>query len=118
VPLLDGELDAGQGPPLVGVLIDPDRPYGAGEIARACGLSILGQLPGDRRTARVWSNGHPPGGLFGRSPLQRAAAALATRIRDAAAPDSDTDSPLARPVGRGHPSAGGRRPAELLRGPA
>ena len=59
VPLLDGELDAAGGPPVVGVLIDPGRPYGVAEIEQACGLSIVGALPADPRTARVWSDGHP-----------------------------------------------------------
>ena len=36
----------------------PGRPYGVAEIEQACGLSIVGALPADPRTARVWSDGH------------------------------------------------------------
>ena len=99
VPLLDGELDAAGGPPVVGMLIDPGRPYGVVEIEQACGLSIVGALPADPRTARVWSDGHPAGRMFTRSPLQRAAAELATDVLDAAAdPSQGSSAATPRPV--------------------
>jgi MinD-like ATPase involved in chromosome partitioning or flagellar assembly len=115
VPLLDGELDAAGGPPVVGVLIDPGRPYGVAEIEQACGLSIVGALPADPRTARVWSDGHPTGRMFTRSPLQRAAAELATAVLDAAA-DPSQGSRAATLRGGGGRLAAVRPAGQLMRG--
>jgi MinD-like ATPase involved in chromosome partitioning or flagellar assembly len=59
------------------VVVGPDRPYDAAEIADSCGAPLLGTLPDDGRTAAVWSDGHAAGRWFARSALQRTAAALA-----------------------------------------
>ena len=65
-----------------------------------------GALPADPRTARVWSEGHPTGRLFTRSPLQRAAAELATAVLDAAVDPSQGSSAATPRV-----AAAGSRPS-------
>lgn len=80
-PLLQEELDVRPGDPRVSVLVvDAGAPYPAAEIAAACRLPLLGELPHDPRAAAVWSDGDRPGRGFGRSPLQRAARGLATAL--------------------------------------
>jgi hypothetical protein len=80
-PLLQEELDVRPGDPRVSVLVvDPDAPYPAAEIAAACRLPLLGELPDDQRAAAVWSDGDRPGRGFSRSPLQRGARRLAVAL--------------------------------------
>lgn len=77
-PLLQEELEVRAGDPRVSVLVvDAGAPYPAAEIAGACRLPLLGELPDDPRAAAVWSDGDRPGRGFGRSPLQREARGLA-----------------------------------------
>lgn len=80
-PLIQNELDLRPGDPRVSVLVTAaDEPYSAGEIAQACRLPLLGELPDDPRSAAVWSDGDRPGRGFGRSPLQREAGRLALTL--------------------------------------
>ncbi|MDN5915630.1 MAG: hypothetical protein L0I76_11065 [Pseudonocardia sp.] len=80
-PLLHDELGAEPGDVRVTLLVvGPDEPYSSPEIAAGCGLSLLGELPRDRRTADVWSDGTPPARGFDRSPLQRGAGRIATKL--------------------------------------
>lgn len=67
-------------PRLSMVVVAPDRPYSGTEIAQACGLPLVGDLPHDPRAAGVWSDGDPRWRGFGRSALQREARRLAGRI--------------------------------------
>lgn len=77
-PLLQEELDVRPGDQRVSVLVvAADEPYAAGEIADACGVPLLGELPHDPRAAAVWSDGDRPARGFRRSPLQRGARRLA-----------------------------------------
>lgn len=80
-PLLREELHVRPGDPRVCLLVSvADDPYPAGEIAQACGLPLLGELPDDPRTAAVWSDGDRPARSFGRSALQREASRLASDL--------------------------------------
>lgn len=80
-PLLQEELAVGPDDPRVSLLVvDADQPYPATQIATACRLPLLGELPDDPRAAAVWSDGAHPWRSFTRSPLQREARHIATRI--------------------------------------
>jgi hypothetical protein len=86
-PLLGRDLAVQAGHPRVSVLVvAPGDPYPGPEIARACELPLLGELPDDPRAARVWSDGDPHWRRFGRSSLQRAARRVADRIADGVGP--------------------------------
>jgi MinD-like ATPase involved in chromosome partitioning or flagellar assembly len=67
------------------LVVGPDRPYSAQEIADSCGTHLLGELPLDPRAASVWSEGDNPPRAFFRSPLQRAAQHLAEHLATSAA---------------------------------
>ena len=80
-PLLQEELVVGPDDPQVSLLVvDGDEPYPAAEIASACRLPLLGELPDDRRAAAVWSDGARPWRAFTRSALQRVARHIAAEI--------------------------------------
>ncbi|BBG00460.1 MULTISPECIES: hypothetical protein [Pseudonocardia] len=80
-PLLQEELAVGPDDPRVSLLVvDADEPYPAAQIAAACRLPLLGELPDDPRAAAVWSDGARPWRAFTRSPLQREARHIVTRI--------------------------------------
>ncbi|OLT11767.1 hypothetical protein BJF78_26250 [Pseudonocardia sp. CNS-139] len=74
------------------LVVAPDRPFRADEIAASCGAGLLGALPHDPGTAAVWSDGHAPrtssgwglrrGGGFWDSSLQRAAGEIADRLAE------------------------------------
>ncbi|OZM80012.1 hypothetical protein [Pseudonocardia sp. MH-G8] len=59
------------------LVVGAGRPYSAGDIATACQVPLLGQLPLDPRAARVWAEGREPGPGFRRSALQREARRIA-----------------------------------------
>ena len=67
------------------LVIRTGGPYTAREVAHACGVPLLGELPDDPRAASVWSDGAPAGRWFHRSRLQREAQLVATRLHMAAA---------------------------------
>lgn len=99
-PLLGRDLAVPAGHPRLSLLvIAPGGPYPSPEIARACELPLLGELPDDPRAAGVWSDGEPCWRRFGRSALQRAARRVADRIADGV-------SPGGRLVGRGTDDVG------------
>jgi MinD-like ATPase involved in chromosome partitioning or flagellar assembly len=78
VPVLRETLRVGPGDQRLALLVvDPDEPYGSPEIAQACDLPLLGEVPFDARAAAVWSAGAPAGRWLSRSPLQREAHRLA-----------------------------------------
>ncbi|WP_130290002.1 hypothetical protein [Pseudonocardia sediminis] len=80
-PLLREELGVEAGDIRVSVLVvGPDEPYSSSEIAAACELPLLGELPRDRRSADVWSEGVQPARAFDRSPLQRGAHRIAAKL--------------------------------------
>ncbi len=80
-PRLQEERDVRPGDPRVPVLVvGADAPYPASEVAVACRLPLLGELPDDPRAAAVWSDGDQPRRGFGRSPLQREARRLAEAL--------------------------------------
>jgi hypothetical protein len=54
------------------VLVDPGRPYGAGEIGRALGMEVLAQVPHDPAAAAHFSDGAAQHRRFEASPLVRA----------------------------------------------
>ena len=62
------------------VVSRPGRPYGATEIAESCGLTMLGKLPDDPRTAAVWSEGDPPGRSLFRTAYMEAALRIASTL--------------------------------------
>ncbi|MCX6462679.1 MAG: hypothetical protein NTW05_03650 [Pseudonocardiales bacterium] len=101
--LLSRDLGCPPGDPRLSLLVvAPDDPYGSAEVAGACGLPLLGELPDDPRAAGVWSDGGASWRGFGRSPLQRSARRLAERI-------TGTDDPDAvRPRGEDRPRDDGR----------
>ncbi|QJY47797.1 hypothetical protein [Pseudonocardia broussonetiae] len=89
LPLIRRELgtagDAISGPGrLVLVIVGPDLPYNAEEIAGGCQAEVAGTLPDDPVAASVWSDGELPGRGFQRSRLQRAAGVLARSLADRA----------------------------------
>lgn len=80
-PQLQAELAVAPDDPHVMVLVvGADCPYSVAEIAQGCRLPPLGELPDDRRAAGVWSDGDPTWRAFPRSPLQREARRLATKL--------------------------------------
>lgn len=83
--------------PLTMVVVGPDMPYAADEIAAGCGIDLAGTLPRDRAAATVWSDGAQPGRAFRRSRLQRVAFDLARALADRAAARR-VASPVLRPV--------------------
>lgn len=90
LPLIRRELGAtgdGCGSPgrLLLVIVGPDLPYNAEEIAGGCQIEVAGTLPHDPVAACVWSDGAPPGRGFQRSRLQRSASQLVGALADRAA---------------------------------
>ena len=90
LPLIRRELamptgEARADAPLTLVVVAPDRPYAAHDIATSCGTDVIGTLPSDVSGAAVWSDGARPGRGFDRSPLARAACVLARRLAERAA---------------------------------
>lgn len=82
-PLLGQDLGMPPGHHQLTVLVvAPDDPYPSAEIATACGLPLLGELPHDPRAAGVWSEGDPWWRGLRRAALQRAARRVADRITD------------------------------------
>lgn len=78
-----GEANHGHGPVTL-VIIGPDMPYTAEEIAGGCQTEVAGTLPCDPVAASVWSDGAPTGRGFQRSRLQRAAGVLARALAERA----------------------------------
>lgn len=73
--------DAGPNDGRVFVLVTAaGEPYSGREIADACDLSLLGELPDDPRAAGVWSDGEQRWRGFGRSSLQREARRIALQL--------------------------------------
>lgn len=64
-------------------LVEPGRPYQAGEVERDLGVAVAGTLPWIPRTARAWSHGEsePPHRLR-KSPLVKAIAELGESLRE------------------------------------
>lgn len=88
------------------VVVNPDRPYPADEVALSLGLDLFGTVPHDERAARMYSHGEPGRGAARRSALLRAVAVLARSLRPAP-PDDATDlGPAAAPA-NGHRTLGG-----------
>ncbi len=80
-PQLVQQLSVRSGDPRVSVLVLPSsEPYTGCEVAEACGLPLLGELPDDPRAAGVWSDGERPWRGFGRSALQREARRIARQL--------------------------------------
>jgi MinD-like ATPase involved in chromosome partitioning or flagellar assembly len=80
-PLLQEDLGVGPDDPRVSVLVvAPNEPYSATEIAHGCRLPLLGDLPDDPQAAAVWSDGYAPCRAFPRRPLQREAQRIAARL--------------------------------------
>lgn len=76
--------------PAAALILAGQGPYGAGAprtLADALGVPVRGSLPSDPAAAAVLSDGAAPRRGFGRSPLMRAAAVLASGLaRDTASP--------------------------------
>jgi hypothetical protein len=72
------------------LVVGESRPYSATEISEAIGLPVLGVLPYDVRSAAAFSTGAAGGRRLVRSPLLRAACALAAELveQSAKAPDA------------------------------
>lgn len=87
----------GSAEPLTMVVVGPDLPYTADEIAAGCGIDLAGTLPRDRTASAVWSDGAQPGRAFRRSRLQQSAVELARALADRAAAGR-ADPPILRPV--------------------
>lgn len=68
------------GPEMTLLVVAPGRPYDADEIGVSCGISNIVTLPFDARAAAVWSSGAPPWRSFDRSPLQRAARHVPSKL--------------------------------------
>lgn len=67
----------------VGLLVvGPDRPYEAGEVAEAVGLPVVGRVAWDSRAASVFSDGEQPPRHLERSAFQRSIRATGEAIRD------------------------------------
>ena len=64
------------------VVVGPDRPYRAKEVASVLGLPLLGQVEWDPRAAAVWSQGEQPTRQTQRSAFQRSLRATGEAIRD------------------------------------
>lgn len=69
--------------PLALVVVGPDRPYGEGEIAAACGIRLLGSLPWDAETAATYSVGAARQRKDSTRPLNRSLSALAEALKTA-----------------------------------
>lgn len=78
---------------LVLVIVGPDLPYTAEEIASGCQAEVAGTLPHDPVAASVWSDGTPPGRGFQRSRLQRAAGVLARALAERASACREVRTP-------------------------
>ncbi len=84
-PVLADEMGVPPGRPRLPLMvIAPGDPYPAAEIAQACGIPLLGELPDDPRAAGVWSDGDPRWRGFDRSMLQREARRIAGRLASGA----------------------------------
>ncbi len=60
------------------VLVEPGRPYSAGEVERDLGVPVAASLPWSPATARWWSHGEPePPRRWARSPLVKAVQGMA-----------------------------------------
>jgi hypothetical protein len=62
------------------LLVDPGRPYGAGEIGTALGMEVLAQLPRDAAAAAHFSDGAPQPRKFASAPLVRALGGAASTL--------------------------------------
>jgi Mrp family chromosome partitioning ATPase len=69
------------------VVVGPDRPYSAQDVAEVTQLPLLGALAFDPATASVWSQGVRPGRRLMRSPLARQVRALAASLAVSPADD-------------------------------
>lgn len=72
------------------VVVGSGRPYGGAEVAEAVGLPLLGELPHDSAAAAVFSDGASSMRRLARSPLLRAAGALALALSDPAVVPSES----------------------------
>jgi len=65
------------------VLVEPGRPYAAGDVERDLGVPVLATLPWNPPTARWWSHGEPePRRRWTRSPLAKAVGGLGAALRE------------------------------------
>jgi hypothetical protein len=96
------------------LVVRPDQPYSAGEVARVCEAVLLGELPDDPGAARVWSDGAAPGRGFVRSALQREAMQVATALRTAVT-DSVAGSVSGLVTGSSRPPSGISGPGSGVR---
>lgn len=79
--LLTDELEVRHGDRRVSALVvAAGDPYSGSEIAAACGVPLVGELPDDPRAAAVWSDGDRPWRGWRRSALQREAHRVAARL--------------------------------------
>lgn len=69
------------------VVVGPDRPYSAQDVAEATQIPLLGALAFDPTTASIWSQGVRPGRRLMRSPLARQVRALAASVAVSPADD-------------------------------
>jgi hypothetical protein len=72
---------------VVVLVVGPDRPYPAGEIARSLAVPVVGTLAWDPAAAPVLSDGEPANWRFSRSPLLRSARAAAVRLNALTEPE-------------------------------
>ena len=79
------------------VVVGPDRPYSAQDVAEVTQLPLLGALAFDPATASVWSQGIRSGRRHARSPLARQVRALAASIAEASVTDDVAGSPVRVP---------------------
>ena len=79
------------------VVVGPDRPYSAQDVAEVTQLPLLGALAFDPATASVWSQGIRSGRRHARSPLARQVRALAASIAEASVADDVAGSPVRVP---------------------
>ncbi len=65
------------------VLVEPGRPYSAGDVERDLGVPVVATLPWNPPTARWWSHGEPePRRRWRRSPLRTAVTGLGAALRE------------------------------------
>ncbi len=64
------------------VVVGPDRPYGAREIAKACGLPLAGDVAWDPKSAAVYTSGASAPRNFDSRPLNRSLSALGSAVRE------------------------------------
>lgn len=64
------------------VVVGPGRPYGSKEIARLCGLPLVGEVNWDPKSAAVYASGAQTVRRFASSGLNRSLAALGGAVRE------------------------------------